>query len=49
MEILKGTFVPPKRTEPATVIILDKIARIWKLMGKGGVSIIITKEDFQHY
>ena len=49
MEILEGTFVPPKGTEPATIIILDEIARIWKLMGKGEVSIIITKEDFQHY
>ena len=33
MEILEGTFVPPKGTDPATVIILNKIARIRKLIG----------------
>ena len=49
MEILEGTFIPPKGTDPATIIILNKIARIWKLMGDGEVSIIIAKEDFQHY
>ena len=49
MEILEGTFIPPKGTDPATVIILNEIARIYKLMGEGEVSIIITKEDFQHY
>ena len=49
MEILEGTFTPPKGTDPATIIILNEIARIYKLMGEGKVSIIITKEDFQHY
>ena len=33
----------------ATIIILKEIARIWRLMGDGEVSVIITKEDFQHY
>ena len=46
MEILEGTFTPPKDTDPATIIILNEIARIYKLMGEGKVSIIITKEDF---
>ena len=49
MEILEGTFKPPKGTDPATVIILNEISRIWRLIGDGEVSIIITKEDFQHY
>ena len=49
MEILEGTFKPPIGTDPAMVVILNKIARIWRLMGDGEVSIIITKEDFQHY
>ena len=49
MEILEGTFTPPKGTDPATIIILNEIARIYKLIGEGEVSIIITKEDFQHY
>ena len=49
MEILEGTFKPPKGTDPATVIILNEISRIWRLMVDGEVSIIITKEDFQHY
>ena len=48
MELLEGTFTPPKGTDPATIIILNEIARIYKLMGEGEVSIIITKEDFQH-
>ena len=28
MEILEGTFKPPQDTDPATVIILNKISRI---------------------
>ena len=48
-EILEGTFEPPPGTDPATIIILKEIARIWRLMGEGEVSVIITKEDFQHY
>ena len=48
-QILEGTFEPPPGTDPATIIILKEIARIWKLMGEGEVNIIITKEDFQHY
>ena len=32
-----------------TVIILNEISRIWRLMGEGEVSIIITKEDFQYH
>ena len=46
---MEGTFEPPPGTDPATIIILEEIARIWKLMGEGEVNIIITKEDFQHY
>ena len=49
MEILEGTFIPPKGTDPATLIILNEIARIYKLMGEDEVSIIVTKEDFQYY
>ena len=48
MEILEGTFKPPTGRDPATVIVLNEIARIWRLMGDEEVSIIITKEDFQH-
>ena len=48
-EILEGAFEPPPETDPATVIVLKEIARIWRLMGNGEVSVIITKEDFQHY
>ena len=48
-EILEGTFEPPPGTNPATIIILKEIARMWRLMGEGEVSVIITKEDFQHY
>ena len=32
MEILEGTFKPPTGTDPAIVIVLNKIARIWRLM-----------------
>ena len=49
MKILEGTFKPPKGTNPATVIILKEIARIWRRVGEGEVNIVITKEDFQHY
>ena len=49
MEILEGTFKSPQGTDPAMVVILNKILRIWRLIGDGEVSIIITKEDFQHY
>ena len=49
VEILEGTFEPPPGTDPATIIILKETARIWRLMGNGEVSIVITKEDFQHY
>ena len=28
-QILEGTFVPPPGTDPATIIILNEIARIW--------------------
>ena len=45
-KILEGTFEPPPRTNPVTIIILKEIARIWRLMGDGEVSLIITKEDF---
>ena len=48
-EILEGTFEPPSGTDPATIVILKEIARIWRLMGGREVSVIITKEDFQHY
>ena len=48
MEILEGTFTPPKGMDPSMILILNEIARIYKLMGEGEVSIIITKEDFQH-
>ena len=40
MEILEETFKPPIGTYPATVIILNKISRIWRLMGNREVSII---------
>ena len=49
MEILEDTFRPPRGTDPATVIILNNISRIWRLMGEVEVSIIITKEDFHYY
>ena len=45
----EGTFKPLSGIDPATIIILKEIARIWRLMGNKEVSIIITKEDFQHY
>ena len=48
-QILEGIFALPPGTDPATVIILQEIARIWRLMGEGEVNIIITKEDFKHY
>ena len=35
MDILEGTFKPPQGTDPATVIILNKISRIWRLIGEG--------------
>ena len=47
IEILEGTFKPPKGTDPATVIILNEILRIWRLMGDGEISIIITKEALE--
>ena len=47
-QILEGVFVPLTGTDPATGIILKKILRIWRLMGTSEVSIIITKEEFQH-
>ena len=48
-QILEGTCVPPPGTDPATGIILQEIARMWRLMGEGEVNIIITKEGFKHY
>ena len=38
-EILEGTFEPPPGTDPATIIILKEIARIWRLVGEGGGSV----------
>ena len=35
MEILEGTFKPPLGTDPTTVIILNKISKIWRLEGDG--------------
>ena len=49
MEILEDTLTSPQGTDPVTVIILNEISRIWRLMGDGEVIIIIAKEDFQHY
>ena len=46
MEILEGTFKQPTGADPATVIILNEISRIWRLVGNREVSIVITKEDF---
>ena len=48
-EILEGTFIPPPDTDPATIIILEEIARIWSKMGTGKVSITVSVEDFQYY
>ena len=41
-QISEGTFVPPPETNPATIIILKEIARIWRPMSEGEVGIIIT-------
>ena len=38
-EILEGTFEPPPGTDPATITISKKIARIWRLMGDAGRSV----------
>ena len=43
MEILEGICKPHLGTDPAAVIILNKISRTWRIMGDGEVSIIITK------
>ena len=48
-EIRKGTFTPPPDTEPATLIILKDIARLWEIMGAGEIYITVSVEDFQHY
>ena len=34
-DILEGTFIPPPDTDPATIITLDEIARIWSKMATG--------------
>ena len=47
--IREGTFIPPPDTDPATIIILEEIARIWSRMGTGEVNITISVEDFQYY
>ena len=49
MQILEGTVIPLTGMDPTTVVILEEIARILKLSGNGESSIIITKEDLQHY
>ena len=49
-QLLEGTFAPPPGTNPATIIILNEITRIWRVMGEGKVNIIVTKEHCQrHY
>ena len=48
-KILDSTFDPPKGTDGPTVILLEKITRIWKKMGEREVTIAVSKEDFQHY
>ena len=48
-QIPEGTFTPPPDTDPATVIILQEIARIWAKMGTGEVNITVSTEDFQYY
>ena len=45
MGILESTFKPPTGIDPVPVIVLNEIARIWRLMGDGEVSITVTKED----
>ena len=49
MDIPEETSKPPIGTYPATVIMLNEISRIWRLVGDEEVSIIITNNDFQHY
>ena len=48
-EILEGTFIPPRDTDPATIIMLGEIARVWSKMGTGEVNITVSIEDFQYY
>ena len=47
--ILEGTFQSPGGVDGPTLILLEEIARIWKKMGEGEVSIVISPEDFQYY
>ena len=39
----------PLGTTPATIIILDEIARIWAKIGESDLDIVVSVEDFQHY
>lgn len=48
-QILQGTWVPPPGTHPATLLLLEEIARIWKKMEDGEVSIVISPDDFEYY
>ena len=49
MQILEGWFDYSLITDKPTQHILKEMAAIWKLIGKGEVDIIITKDDFQHF
>ena len=49
MQILEGKFNYSLITDEPTQHILKEMAEIWKLIGKGEVDIIITKDDFQHF
>ena len=41
--------MPPLGRTLTTILILDKIARIWAKMGAGEVDIVVSVEDFQYY
>ena len=43
IEIPEGTCKPPTGTDPVTFVIFNEIARIWRLIRDGEISIIITK------
>lgn len=49
MQILEGTFAPPPDADGPILIILEEIARIWRLIGEGEVSVAISQEDYQYY
>ena len=49
VEILEGTFAPPPDTDQRTILVLNEIAAIWKKIGDGEISIVISQEDYQYY